>query len=1451
MTCDNQIVLDIFLSNTVCYDNHVTASLELGVIDDYGDLDPPVRRRCCGGGGAVAAAAAPSLQPVARPLDLIPVGLKEAALDSPTFRATALHFAEQIALIETWLDGYVKAASQLVTQVSGLERSVNDFLAQSMPPNNVSEAVLDHDYSLLVMKRYGEGARQFWDSTLRGVRRYETTVIAPIREFLAGQLKTFKEARRALDASQKAYDNVLTKYLAQSKTKEASSLREDAFQVFSARKAYLKSSMDFCTVAPMLRAGLDKLIVRIFTEQWRELRTSREANDMAFARWNAEVDRVRGWSREMENSERAFQRELMAARRQIEGSASAMTQPSRELEDYAASTVQYLGSAPTGAGGAKLHDKNEKQGWLVLKTSVGKAPTRTVWSRRWFFIKNGIFGWLIQGARSGGVEESEKVGVLLCSIRPAFQEERRFCFEVKTKDQGHILQAETQAELTEWISAFEMAKRKALEDPASTEVSLGGPDKGVDPAFAVTPPVAPEFAAKVGDGHALEDSAGGGLSLPGDASMPSSATRASFDVSGLPAARRVMSVEKQDGESSGGGREHAARIMSKLDLSKRGTSASPQLSAHGSVGAGGIASLISASHNILPVGPGALSPQQTTAHDAGSRRQFTMPASSLAPSTLAPPPAPTNLSHTAVVISGERGIGLGRGTDGSGMPSGIMANLWGSSNWGHVNRLGDEVRPESRGSWRSSPSISPARKPSASHDDSEVNDGQGTLNENVKVVLAGAGADISLKHRKTFSEATITDAIIAQPGSAAFESNDEYPSFYPLPLKAQQAQFRMLFPSVPRSEKVVLVFRATWNPNEQQEFPGRVYVTTKEIYFYSHHLGLVLITGVSLTSIAEVTAAPGRDCDFLFLHLREYSRRRDDEARRITVKVFLEPLRLLQRRMNYLVHNANSESPDSLEEVLKKLIKMESEPLKRSSSIESWEDVRLEDGASHCGEDDRRNARNVKASLRIDGSLYGDQTARTGREVQKFKLPNQPVIYAPQGMQTSVTREFNVSAKALFHVMFGDKSAVFQLLYNNRWNDTIVQTAWTKNTTGSWSRRFSSEGGVTPLADNQTIDILNDHLCYVVTNTKHPWKLPYSGRFVPTTKMVITHTSKSRCKLAIFQLIRWERAPRWPYIQRLIEKQALGALDADALDLSNVAMDQVAKLGSHSKTNRAIEIFGGIGVAQATVPSITGASKIEASLAKVLSKERQKQRKPIGIFRLILDDQMARAFATLGWFLDVLFALGKGILAACTTHTILVAILVASVLYNSWYGYRDGVEWWRERSALKFMAKVGVKTESPLTISKAIWLKDVEELIAPSSLISLENATVADILPSGIRTCRSTFAQELAATASSSALSSPDKPATRLHRTRDSMARYRHDLLVALRVVNRIETDVVEAAFEAWVKEEWRKCARVEGMVRRREGQGGEVEVDLGEVVGREFVEYCSSCAGELGVGDS
>lgn len=901
---------------------------------------------------------------------------------------------------------------------------MNSLLAFSSNPLHISEAILDHDYTLLAIRRQGECMKGLWESCISTVRKIDHMVTEPIRAFIQNDLRTFKEIRRTVEQTQKHYDHLEARYAGQTKSKEPSSLREDAFQLHEARKAYLKASMDFSVQAPQLRHALDKLLVKISFDQWREARIIHDQNVTTFTKWGFEMDRIKGWVHEMENSERYSLKELVSTRKRIEEAAELAARPSRELDDYSVSTVPYLGSHPSSAV-RSTSDKPfrpEKQGWLHLRTLTGK-PTRTIWVRRWAFLKNGIFGCLVQGVRTGGVEESERIGVLLCSIRAAFQEERRFCFEVKTKKHTILLQAESQKELIEWIGAFEAAKQKALENPASTETAISGKLTVQDPAFSISQPPAPEFTADPADSltlHSSDDSASGaerngGLSVP---DREPAALRSSGDLG----SRRPSGM---DGEGSIG-RDHASRIIQKLDIHRK--SSSPQSPTQ--TPAGGIASLISASHNLLPysgampVNPGDDNGNRGRSLSATSARE--VQASTLAPMTLANPPAPTNMSKAAVFVSHERGIGVGLADTTGGMPSGMMANLWGSSNWGHINTLEREL----------------GRRRDRPNEEEETGTKSQTPQKDDLSQFPASGTETSdpltdrqpkngARHRQTIS-LDGGDASKIQRQIVTF--SHEYPPYYPQQLKIQDAQFRLLFPNVKREESLVLVFRATWNPNEQQEFPGRAFVTTRNIYFYSHHLGLILTTSISLRTVMEVTAATGRDCDFLFLHI--FPSPGEEAPTRVTVKTFLEPLRLLQRRLDYLVKDALADEPSDLATIFRAMNKMETEAVTRSPSTDSWEDVSLDtpmDG-KNGGIFKRQSSKDLRAPIYVDKDFIIDHVQSERRKgSSKFKLPSQPVNYVPQGnLNLAAEKIFDVSPKALFHVLFGDKSALWQLLLHER-----------------------------------------------------------------------------------------------------------------------------------------------------------------------------------------------------------------------------------------------------------------------------------------------------------------------------------------------------------------------------------------------------------------------------------
>lgn len=63
------------------------------------------------------------------------------------------------------------------------------------------------------------------------------------------------------------------------------------------------------------------------------------------------------------------------------------------------------------------------------------------------------------------------------------------------------------------------------------------------------------------------------------------------------------------------------------------------------------------------------------------------------------------------------------------------------------------------------------------------------------------------------------------------------------------------------------------------------------------------------------------------------------------------------------------------------------------------------------------------------------------------------------------------------------------------------------------------------ISDYQTIDVLNQHLCYVITDKRTPWHLPFRRSFRLVSKIVITFVSKSKSKLAVYTRVEWLWTP--------------------------------------------------------------------------------------------------------------------------------------------------------------------------------------------------------------------------------------------------------------------------------------------------------------------------------------
>lgn len=408
---------------------------------------------------------------------LIPVLLREAVLDSVTFRAATKHFEDQVEAVDAWLTATVKQTKDFLNQFCRLEEQALNSQSKTIP-TFIESGIIDADFTVTAMSRHSEANRAYWTSIFSNARHAEQTLTEPLLRLQNNEMKEIKNLCNEFHKTQKFYDETLRYYCQQSKNKEASSLREDAFQLFEKRKAYIKSSFDYSIKMSTFRAALDAALISAFSRSFEGTahHTAALATDFAS---RPSMSRIMSWSDEMTESSRNAEEHLYTIRFELEDELNRLVSPPRELSEYTLSPQRRstLKSMPNSSL------KPAKQGWLMMRGITGK-PARYIWHRKWCYVKEGVFGWLSNNPRTGAVEESDKIGVLLCNVKVPINEERRFCFEVLTKDSTILLQAEHDADVIEWMSTFALAKDKVLEMSQKTN----------DHAFAVTKPTS-EFAA--------------------------------------------------------------------------------------------------------------------------------------------------------------------------------------------------------------------------------------------------------------------------------------------------------------------------------------------------------------------------------------------------------------------------------------------------------------------------------------------------------------------------------------------------------------------------------------------------------------------------------------------------------------------------------------------------------------------------------------------------------------------------------------------------------------------------------------------------------------------------------------------------------------------------------------------------------------------------------------------
>lgn len=284
------------------------------------------------------------------------------------------------------------------------------------------------------------------------------------------------------------------------------------------------------------------------------------------------------------------------------------------------------------------------------------------------------------------------------------------------------------------------------------------------------------------------------------------------------------------------------------------------------------------------------------------------------------------------------------------------------------------------------------------------------------------------------------------------------------------------------------------------------------------------------------------------------------------------------------------------------------------------------------------------------------------------------------------------------------------------------------------------------------------------------------------------------------------------------------------------------RLGAHSRTKKAITIFGHVG-RQSHVSHFTG-------IGVNVKLEPRKPRVQRTMGQLLLETILSFLESALSMVVLSSFDIVRWSWKTVSAHKVILVLLISSALMNGFYSSRDTWDWWHERHASNFMARLGVQPD--MVMSKAIYIRDIDEAVANTTIWPQSGNASNCFGAFHEHTMR--YAELPLSLSSSGPRDAVTKSATkRFQQTRERLGVYRHNLLVALRVVNSIEKEVIQNEWERWLRDELRRCRQVEIILggNAAEGDGDNwatktqaesIFAENTDNVKQWYDRYCSSC---------
>ncbi|AGO10862.1 AaceriAFR651Wp [[Ashbya] aceris (nom. inval.)] len=433
-------------------------------------------------------------------LKLIPVLLKEASLDSPSFRAAVNYFDLQLERTEKW----IRTTSEITK--GRYQDSLDEFKQVSL---SIIDFVLPEDiylnhgtveeqiYTPKLVASCRDGVRDMFHGVLEVIQGNPELYLSILLDIVKSVIEPYKDAWKNFEYYQSKYDGMLAKYQAFEWAESTPHrLRDEAFLLFDYYGGYLDAALQLVLVISDVKMRYDSLIFSLTTCLLPVEGPLVPTHTSTYKEWTIFHSLHEKWNRERMDIYSQLPQEIYEVKDQIRDYSLSHWKPSSDITHY---DLRRINSKRFEI--LEAPHKLNIEGWLWMKTKVG-SPKRVVWVKRWCFLYNGIFGVHLLSPDKTAVEETDRFGVLLLNVSHAPAEGRKYCFQISISSPlssspqqeylssgGEVIfQASSCKELTSWLGALQETKQQI--------VAQGKTSSSYARASRRYPPMFTEFACK-------------------------------------------------------------------------------------------------------------------------------------------------------------------------------------------------------------------------------------------------------------------------------------------------------------------------------------------------------------------------------------------------------------------------------------------------------------------------------------------------------------------------------------------------------------------------------------------------------------------------------------------------------------------------------------------------------------------------------------------------------------------------------------------------------------------------------------------------------------------------------------------------------------------------------------------------------------------------------------------